>query len=450
MVWWNALTSSIRKENVKQITWEQFQWKVGEQYCSSFDLNRLKTEFLEMRIMPRMLINEVIGQFMDKLRFVSQWVPDEASRIQHFINVILLEYRMSVRIAKSLSHAFVIARMVESDLKAVRGMMTGSVMTPSGQMGGQSSEKSKKSSGYRQKGKSKHGSSGTASGRGHRAVSFPSKSVSSGAGLGARSASVGGSTTSSGQKRKNPPTAEAGAFWMSVEKATETDEVITVRVEVGNGKITPITTFVTGVSIDIEGKSFPMTCLVLPIPSFDVMLEMDLLIPLRASIKCDRKMISFHLADGTRVIARAERGGYSFPLISMMKAKKSLSKGCESFLAYVVDCKKEKKAIADIPVVSEFTEVFPDELPGLPPVREVEYNIELVPGATPVAKSSYRLAPSEICEMMSKIHDLLDRGFIRPSSSPWGAPPTEARQSWQLTEARQGQVHIRSTEARIG
>ncbi|XP_071712233.1 uncharacterized protein [Rutidosis leptorrhynchoides] len=152
-----------------------------------------------------------------------------------------------------------------------------------------------------------------------------------------------------------------------------------IRVEVGDGKITPVTTFVTGVSIDIEGKSFPMTCLVLPIPT-----------------------------DGTLVIARWERGGYSFPLISMMKARKSLSKGCESFLAYVVDGKKEKKAIADIPVVLEFPEVFPDELPGLPPVREVEYKIELVPGATPVAKAPYRLAPSEVREMMSQIQELLD------------------------------------------
>ncbi|XP_071739685.1 uncharacterized protein [Rutidosis leptorrhynchoides] len=395
MVWWNAFKSSIPKENVKQITWEQFQSKVGEQYCSSFDLNQLKTEFLEMRMTPQMSIDEVIGHFMDKLRFVSQWVPDEALRIQHFVNVILLEYRMSVRMAPSLSQAFVMARMVKSDLKAARGMMTGSVMTLSGQKGGQSSGKKCVWNCHQP---------------GHRRVSCPSKTVSSGAWSGVRSASVGGSTTSSGHKRKNPPTAEARAFQLSVEKATETNNVITstvmpkpVRVEVGDGKVTPVTTFVTGVSIDIEGKLFPMTYLVLPIPSFDVVLELDWRSLPRASIKCDRKMISFRLADGTHVIARGERGGYSFPLISMMKDKKSLSKGFESFLAYVIDGKKEKKAIADIPVVLEFPKVFPDELTGLPPVREVEYKIELVPGATPFAKAPYCLASSEICEMMSQI-----------------------------------------------
>ncbi|XP_071727160.1 uncharacterized protein [Rutidosis leptorrhynchoides] len=84
------------------------------------------------------------------------------------------------------------------------------------------------------------------------------------------------------------------------------------------------------------------------------------------------------------------------------------------------DAKKDKKTVSDIPVVSEYPEVFPDELPGLPPVRDVEYKIDLVSGATPVAKAPYRLAPSEIREMMSQIQELLDRGFIRPSSSSWG------------------------------
>ncbi|XP_071686768.1 uncharacterized protein [Rutidosis leptorrhynchoides] len=105
-----------------------------------------------------------------------------------------------------------------------------------------------------------------------------------------------------------------------------------------------------------------------------------------------------------------------------MKAKKSLAKGCDSFLAYVIDAKKEKKSVSDIPIVSEFPEVFPDEFPGLPPVREVEYKIELLPGSTPVAKAPYRLAPFEIRDMMSQIQELLDRGFIRPSSSPWALP----------------------------
>ncbi|GJV23422.1 putative reverse transcriptase domain-containing protein [Tanacetum coccineum] len=73
-------------------------------------------------------------------------------------------------------------------------------------------------------------------------------------------------------------------------------------------------------------------------------------------------------------------------------------------------------------VVTEFPEVFPEDLPGIPPTRQVEFRIDLVPGATPVARAPYRLAPSEMKELAEQLQELTDKGFIRPSSSPWGAP----------------------------
>ncbi|XP_071700045.1 uncharacterized protein [Rutidosis leptorrhynchoides] len=115
--------------------------------------------------------------------------------------------------------------------------------------------------------------------------------------------------------------------------------------EVGDGRIVPVTKFVSGITIDIEGNLFP-------------------------------EIISFSVVGGKWVVARGDRGGFRCPLFSMMKARKSLSKGCDYFLAYVIDVKKEKKVVSDIPVVSEYPEVFPDELPGLPPIREVEYKIQ--------------------------------------------------------------------------
>ncbi|GJV31665.1 putative nucleotidyltransferase, ribonuclease H [Tanacetum coccineum] len=76
----------------------------------------------------------------------------------------------------------------------------------------------------------------------------------------------------------------------------------------------------------------------------------------------------------------------------------------------------------DIPVVREFLKVFPEDLPGLPPVRQVEFQIDLIPGATPVARAPYRLAPSVMQELSNQLQELAYRGFIRPSTSPWGAP----------------------------
>lgn len=111
-----------------------------------------------------------------------------------------------------------------------------------------------------------------------------------------------------------------------------------------------------------------------------------------------------------------------FGIILMMKARSCLRKKYPSFLAYVIDSKKEARKIEDVNVVNEFPDVFPDDLPGLPPDRPVEFRINLVPGAAPVAQAPYRLAPTEIKEMMNQIQQFLDKVFIRPSSSPWGAP----------------------------
>ncbi|GJY11734.1 putative reverse transcriptase domain-containing protein [Tanacetum coccineum] len=84
--------------------------------------------------------------------------------------------------------------------------------------------------------------------------------------------------------------------------------------------------------------------------------------------------------------------------------------------------KSDEKRLEDIPVVKEFSDVFPEDLPGLPPIRQVEFQIDLIPGAAPVARTPYRLAPSEMQELSNQLQELTDRGFIRPSTSPWGAP----------------------------
>ncbi|GJS00059.1 putative reverse transcriptase domain-containing protein [Tanacetum coccineum] len=109
-------------------------------------------------------------------------------------------------------------------------------------------------------------------------------------------------------------------------------------------------------------------------------------------------------------------------VISCTKVQKYLLKGSHVFLAHVTvkktEDKSKEKQLEDVPVVKDF----PEDLPGLPPVRQVEFHIDLVPGAAPVARAPYRLAPSEMKELSDQLQELSDKGFIRPSSSPWGAP----------------------------
>ncbi|GJS78112.1 putative reverse transcriptase domain-containing protein [Tanacetum coccineum] len=113
-------------------------------------------------------------------------------------------------------------------------------------------------------------------------------------------------------------------------------------------------------------------------------------------------------------------------IISCIKTQKYIDKGCPVFLAQVTvketkDNSKEKQ-LEDVPTVRDFPEVFPKDLPGLPSTRQVEFQIDLVPGAAPVARAPYRLAPAKMKELSTQLQELLVKGFIRPSSSPWGAP----------------------------
>ncbi|GJY93049.1 putative reverse transcriptase domain-containing protein [Tanacetum coccineum] len=102
-------------------------------------------------------------------------------------------------------------------------------------------------------------------------------------------------------------------------------------------------------------------------------------------------------------------------------ARRYLSHSCQAFMAHVINITFKKKSVEDVPIVNEFLDVFPEELSGIPPERQVKFRIDLIPGVTPIAKAPYRLAPSEMKDLISQLQELLDKGFIRPSSSTWGA-----------------------------
>ncbi|KAI5316249.1 hypothetical protein L3X38_045425 [Prunus dulcis] len=105
-----------------------------------------------------------------------------------------------------------------------------------------------------------------------------------------------------------------------------------------------------------------------------------------------------------------------------MTATRLLRKGCSGYLAHIVDSRTQELKLEDIPVVRDFPDVFPDDLPGLPPHREIEFTIELMPGTSPISQTPYRMAPVELKELKVQLQELVDKGFIRPSFSPWGAP----------------------------
>ena len=102
-----------------------------------------------------------------------------------------------------------------------------------------------------------------------------------------------------------------------------------------------------------------------------------------------------------------------------MKAKRMLGKG---YLAHVALAEETTTSVEDVGVVSHFPDVFPDDLPCLPPDRELEFTIDLLPGTNPISLTPYRMAHAELRELKAQLQELVDKRFIQPSISPWGAP----------------------------
>ena len=109
-------------------------------------------------------------------------------------------------------------------------------------------------------------------------------------------------------------------------------------------------------------------------------------------------------------------------MISAISARRLLRKGCPAYLAHVIDTRVSGAKLEEIHVVNEYPDVFPEDLHGLPPDRDVEFTIDLIPGINPISIAPYRMAPSELRELKVQLQELIDKGFIRPSVSPWGAP----------------------------
>ncbi|GJZ85091.1 reverse transcriptase domain-containing protein [Tanacetum coccineum] len=152
-------------------------------------------------------------------------------------------------------------------------------------------------------------------------------------------------------------------------------------IKMADGNLVSTNTVIQGCTLTLLNQSFKIDLMPIKLGSFDVVIGMDWLSKYHAKTLCDEKVI--HIP------------------INVTEKKKS-----------------DEKRLEDIPVAIEFLKVFPEDLPGLPPVRQVEFQIDLIPGAALVACAPYRLAPSEMQELSNQLQELTDQGFIRPSTSP--------------------------------
>ncbi|GKE13197.1 putative reverse transcriptase domain-containing protein, partial [Tanacetum coccineum] len=187
------------------------------------------------------------------------------------------------------------------------------------------------------------------------------------------------------------------------------------------GRVVSTNTVLKGFTLSLVNHVFEIDLMPIELGTFDVIIGMDWLVKHDVVIVCSEKVVRIPYGNKT-LIVEGDKGVSRLEVISCIKARKYVEQGCNLFLAHVTKSKSKEKRLEDVPVIRDYPEVFPEEFPGLPPLRQVEFRIDLVPGAAPVARAPYRLAPSEMRELSVQLQELLEKGFIRPSLSPWGAP----------------------------
>ncbi|GKB39800.1 putative reverse transcriptase domain-containing protein [Tanacetum coccineum] len=167
------------------------------------------------------------------------------------------------------------------------------------------------------------------------------------------------------------------------------------KVELADGKVVSTNTVLRGCTLALYNHCFKINLLPTRIGSFDVIIGMDWLSYHRAVIDCYEKIVRIPLPNSEILEVQGEKPEKDPGSLACIKA--------------------DEKKLDDIRVVRDFPEVFPDDLSGLPPVREIEFRIDLILGASSVVKSPYRLAPSEMLELSNQLKELQEKGFIRPS-----------------------------------
>nr|GEY53318.1 hypothetical protein [Tanacetum cinerariifolium] len=199
-------------------------------------------------------------------------------------------------------------------------------------------------------------------------------------------------------------------------------------VELADRRIIRLNSILRGYTLNFLNHPFNIDLMPVELGSFDAIIGMDWLEKYHAVIVCAEKIVRIPWGNEILIVHGdgSDQGNESrLNIISCTKTQKYMLKGCPVFMEHITtketEDKSEKKRLEDVPIVQNFLEVFPKDLSSLPLTRQVEFQIDLMPGAAPIARAPYRLASSEMKELSDQLKELSEKGFIRPSSLPWGA-----------------------------
>ncbi|KAJ9543706.1 LOW QUALITY PROTEIN: hypothetical protein OSB04_023413 [Centaurea solstitialis] len=478
--WWDLTLKKYTEAQITALTWEEFRVMFDEEFAPRIEKERIAAEFLKLTQTTES-VNEITAQFLEKLLFVPGYANDESLKMARYLGVLRPEIKGAVATGrcKTFSDMQEGSELILEERQQGKRKAEDQPAPTKKFKGARNDSRSGTSScpkcGRYHRGECrprelscyKCGKAGDCEdllpllpARAYQAR-LPQLKKAPALAPAPETLMITDGTT----KGKSGATTRGRAFQMTAEEAQTAPDVITgvfpvnskpalvlfdteatwscvsrrfckdfqielsnldspLAIDVAAEKVQVVEHVYRGCSIDIFGVRFSINLIPIPMNGVDVVVGIDWMFLNRATTDVAGQLVRIQNPSGGELVVYGKGRRVSTSFCSIAKARKYIQRGCTGFLVYaMVDQAKERKlSVADVPVVSEFPDVFLEDLPGLTPDRQIEFGIDLLPGAAPIARAPYRLAPPELQELSEQLQELSGKGFIRPSSSPWGAP----------------------------
>nr|XP_043639176.1 uncharacterized protein LOC122610247 [Erigeron canadensis] len=458
--WWTGIVTTIGRKSAYAYTWEELQKMMRAEFCTKDALQELEQEFWDLK-MEGLEIEKYILRFNELARLVPHLASTEEKKIDRFIWGLIPEIRQDLtsKGPKTMSRATVLAKTLTKDIIRSGGL------TENVEKGKRKAEEvvEKKVEPPSKKGKILKNYAVTEQPTASQQKSTSEKCQTSTTTCCPSSQEPDPERPSSEccpspelppvrgpmnqnqqnhQQQQGP--ANARVFALNAEEARQNPRVVTgtfllndhyasvlfdsgaersfvaldfkAKTDMKTGKLNNkyLVEYANGQKYDtneialdcpliLVDKNFTIDLIPVEISSFDIIVGMDWLSKHHATICCHEKSVHIPLQNGEILIVQGDKSTNELKIVTAMKFRKYLdNKDHLVYLAHVIDKSAKELKVQDIPIVRDFPDVFPDDLPGIPPVRQVEFNIDLVPGAAPVVKAPYRLAPPEMQELSNQ------------------------------------------------